>query len=137
MHAKMKKHRRKNLPWLLFGIFFIQYFITACYYDSEEFLYPEINNQCDTSNVTFSDAVQPVLSQYCYSCHSNTTAAALGGNIKLEDYSEVKIEADNGRLLGAIDHSPGYSAMPKGAGKLNDCSISLFRIWIDNGAPNN
>jgi hypothetical protein len=123
--------------WSVTGILATLFTATSCYYDSEEFLYPEINNQCDTTNITFSGSVSPVLSQYCFSCHSNSTAAAYGGNIKLEDYADVKIQADNGRLLGAIQRAPGYSPMPKGAGKLNDCTISLFQIWIENGASDN
>jgi hypothetical protein len=127
----------EKLFCLLPGIILFLGLFSGCYYDSEEFLYPEINPQCDTTNVTYSGSVQSVLLSYCLSCHSNTTASALGGNIKLEDYSDVKGLADNGRLVGAIQHDPGYSAMPKGENKLNDCTVSTFRIWIANGAPNN
>lgn len=127
----------KNQIRVAGGVFVFLLMISGCYYDSEEFLYPEINNQCDTSNVTFGETIQPVLSQYCYSCHSNSAAAAYGGNIKLEDYNDVKVYADNGRLLGALQHDPGYSAMPKGAAKLDDCTLSLFSIWIEDGAPDN
>lgn len=127
----------KIIPWSVTGILFTLLIVSGCYYDSEEFLYPEINNQCDTSSITFSGSVSSVLSQYCFSCHSNNNAAAYGGNIRLEDYPDVKTQADNGRLLGAIQHLPGYSAMPKGAGKLNDCTIHTIRIWIEDGAPNN
>jgi hypothetical protein len=127
----------KTLPWSLLGVFLMLLIVSGCYYNSEEFLYPEINNQCDTSDITFTGSVSPVLSQYCFSCHSNTTAAAYGGNIKLEDYVDVKTYADNGRLLGAIQHSPGYSAMPRGAGKLSDCTIKTIRIWTEDGTPNN
>jgi hypothetical protein len=107
-----------------------------CYYDSEEFLYPQTGNNCDTTNVTFSASVVPVLQNYCLSCHSNATAAALGGNTRLQDYADVKARADDGKLLGSISHAQGYIAMPQGAGKLSDCTISLIRIWIDNGAVN-
>ncbi len=110
--------------------------LNRCYYDSEEFLYPQTGNNCDTTNVTFSASVVPVLQNYCLSCHSNATAAALGGNIRLQDYADVKARADDGKLLGSISHGQGYVPMPQGAGKLSDCTISLIRIWIDNGAVN-
>lgn len=129
--------KSKIFPWSLTGILFILLTASACYYNSEEFLYPEINNQCDTSAITYSGSVYPVLEQYCFSCHSNSTAGAYGGNIKLENYADIKIQADNGRLVGAIQHSPGFSAMPKGAGKLNDCIIRSIRIWTEDGSPNN
>ena len=31
----------------------------------------------------------------------------------------------------------GYSEMPKGAAKFDDCKIKLFNLWIENGAENN
>jgi hypothetical protein len=109
----------------------------SCYYDNEEFLYPKLNNSCDTANVTFSSSVKPVLQQNCYTCHNNGAASFFGGNIKLEDYADVKISADNGKLYGTVAHLPGYSQMPKGGSKIDDCSISIIKIWIDTGSPDN
>jgi hypothetical protein len=75
-------------------IIIILMFITAavfgCYYDNEEYLYPQLNTVCDTVSVTYSVSVKSVLKQNCLSCHSNNTAASLGGNIKLENYANVK-----------------------------------------------
>lgn len=110
--------------------------IEGCYYDSEEYLYPQPGNQCDTVNVTFSLSVRPLLENYCYSCHSNSTSS-FGGNIRLEDYADVKARADNGSLLGSISHAGGFSPMPKGAAKLQVCQIAIVQKWIDAGAPNN
>ncbi len=116
-------------------------FITAiaygCYYDNEEYLYPQLDTTCDTADVAFSSSVKPVLEQNCLSCHSNNTASSLGGNIKLEDYQDVRLRADNGSLLGTISHESGYSPMPKGASRLNNCKISIIKIWISSGAPDN
>lgn len=112
-------------------------FLNGCYYDSKEFLFPELSSPCDTSNVTYLNSVQPVMSQYCLSCHSNSTAQSYGASIRLEDYSDVLIYAQNGKLLGTISHESGYSPMPKGTSKLSDCIVSNIRTWIDAGAPNN
>lgn len=109
----------------------------SCYYDSEEYLFPTANTNCDTTQVTFSASVQPILQNSCLSCHSNNVSASLGGNIKLQDYSDVKIQADNGRLFGAIAHLNGVSPMPKGGQKLDDCKINVIKKWIDLGAPDN
>jgi hypothetical protein len=109
----------------------------SCYYDNEEFLYPKLSSSCDTANVTFSSSVKPVLQQYCFTCHSNGNAASFGGNIKLEDYTDVKISADNGKLYGSVAHLPGYSQMPKGGAKIDDCNISIIKTWIDSGSPDN
>jgi hypothetical protein len=110
---------------------------TSCYYDSKEFLYPELISGCDTSNVTFSNSVSPLLQQFCYSCHSNASAASFGSNIKLQDYADVKNYADNGKLLGTVQQLSGYSPMPKGSGKIPNCDILLIEQWINVGTPNN
>jgi len=108
----------------------------SCVYHNEEDLYPQ-SDSCDTSNITFSSSVQPVLQQNCLSCHGNNTASSLGGNIKLEDYQDVKLRADDGSLLGTITHERGYSPMPRGASKLDDCTITIMEIWINSGFPDN
>ncbi|MBP1667706.1 MAG: hypothetical protein H6Q21_72 [Bacteroidetes bacterium] len=120
---------------ILFAILLLM-MVSSCYYDSEEYLYPNTSSQCDTTDVTYSKSVVPIIQNSCLSCHSNSTAA-LGGNIKLEDYADVKLRADDHRLLGSIEHQSGYSPMPQGSKKLDDCKISTVRIWVNAGAPNN
>jgi mono/diheme cytochrome c family protein len=105
---------------------------TGCYYDKEEILYPD--TACDTSAVTYSGSVAAVLSANCIVCHGGSTPSA---NIKLDVYSGVKLQVDNGRLLGVITHNPNYSPMPKNGNKLSNCNIAKIRKWIEAGAPNN
>ena len=112
-------------------------FVTGCYYDSEEKLYPQISGSCDLSNVTFTATVKPILQASCLTCHSNSNAGNSGGGIKLENYADVLISTNSGKLMGTINHSPGYQAMPQGGGKLTDCEISKLQKWIDNGKLNN
>jgi hypothetical protein len=109
----------------------------GCYYDSKEYLYPQDIAGCDTTNVTYSLSVSPVLNSYCLSCHSNSSAASIGGNIRLETYSDVIIRVDDGSLIGSIDHDSGFSPMPKGSSKLDFCKITVIQKWIDEGSPNN
>jgi hypothetical protein len=105
---------------------------TGCYYDKEEVLYP--STACDTTVVSYSMSVVPVLSANCISCHGGSTPSAA---IRLDNYASVKQQADNGRLLGTVNHDPSYSAMPKGGNKLNACNIAKIRKWIAAGSPNN
>ncbi len=121
----------------IIGIFLIIFTLQSCYYDKEEILYPVINNECDTISVNYSITVADIISQNCLSCHSNASASTSGGGIPLEDYSDVKANADNGKLLGSIKHEAGYSQMPKDGSKLNDCNISKIEIWINSEAANN
>ncbi|MBU8892984.1 MAG: hypothetical protein KOO66_09410 [Bacteroidales bacterium] len=111
--------------------------VQSCYYDNEELLYPELSSACDTLNITYSGTISPILTLQCLSCHSSSAASAYGGGIRLEDYSDVKIYVDNGKLWGSVSHSSGFSPMPKEAGKMAGCKITQFEIWINSGAANN
>jgi hypothetical protein len=110
--------------------------VTGCYYDSEEKLYPKLSSPCDDITVNFSNTVTTIL-QPCQSCHSNSGAASSGGEIKLQNYTDVQTYVKNGKLMGAINHSNGYIAMPQGGVKLPDCEISQLQKWIDANSPNN
>ena len=108
--------------------------ITACTYNKEEELYPNTGN-CDTNNVSFSTTITPILQKYsCSFCHSSVT---MSGNISLANYNSVKTQVNNGRLFGAINHEPGFSQMPQGGNKMNQCDINKVKAWIDAGALNN
>lgn len=89
---------------------------------------------CDTLNVTFSGSVWPTLQTNCVGCHSGGNP---GGNIVITDYNSVVILAENGSLMGAINHEPNFSPMPKNGVKLSDCNIAEIKIWIEDGTPEN
>jgi len=109
--------------------------LNSCYYDKESQLYP-FSNSCDTTNVNYSTTIKNIiLNGGCLACH--TTPAASGGNIPLDNYIDVKTIAQNGRLYGAINHSPGFQPMPQSGGKLTNCDISKVRAWINSGMLNN
>lgn len=118
-------------------VFILLWVMYGCYYDSKEYLYPQDIAECDTTNVTFNFSVSPIIDSYCLSCHSNSIAASLGGNIKLENYNDVKIRVDDGSLIGSINHDNGFSPMPKGSSELDMCKINVIQKWIDEGALNN
>lgn len=92
---------------------------------------------CDTTTYTYAKAVAPILTTSCVGCHGATTAAASGGGIDLSSYAQVKIYATNGRLYGSINHTAGYSAMPKNLAQLPVCQIIQVKKWIDAGSLNN
>ena len=108
--------------------------MSSCYYDVEEELYGTPAD-CDTSfTVSYSTHVAPVIQSKCLVCHS--AASQLGG-INLEGYSAISNFVANGRLLGTIDHQPGFSPMPKGSPKIGACDIKNIERWIQAGALNN
>jgi hypothetical protein len=106
----------------------------SCYRDNEQDLYPSTGT-CDTNGVTYTNTVAPLLqSGGCMSCHSG---AAPSGNISLSGYQAVRQVALNGKLYGAINHSPGFSPMPQGGNRMSSCNISKIKAWIDAGSLNN
>jgi mono/diheme cytochrome c family protein len=126
--------RRTNIICHLLGL--LLPVAAACTYDNEEDLAPQPDHQfqCDTTAVTFSGTVVPILSTNCYSCHA---AGIAEGGVVLDNYNGVKEEASHGHLVGVITHAPGFPPMPQGAAKLSDCDIEKIRNWVDAGAPNN
>ena len=104
----------------------------GCYYDNEEELY---NCTIDAANITYSTTIKNLLTTYgCAGCHGNI---APSDGINLTVHSGIKTVADDGRLYGAINHATGFTPMPQGAAKMNECDIRKIKAWIDAGAPNN
>ena len=89
---------------------------------------------CDTTNVTFSQNVWPVIENKCFGCHSGNDP---GGSIYLRNYTDVAAVVNNGKLWGAVNHEDGFTAMPKNLPKLPECELVAIRIWIEEGARDN
>ena len=111
--------------------------ISGCYFDNAENLYPDLPGTCDPTQAAYQANIQPIIQQNCYTCHNSANANALGSGIDLESSSTLIQVVNNGSFLGSIEHASGYSAMPKGGGKLTDCQIETIKTWINNGAPTN
>jgi mono/diheme cytochrome c family protein len=120
------------------GMFLI---IQACTHSPEEMAQPippndTLNNPppvdtllCDSSNVTYPGTVFPIFQNYCLTCHSGPTPA---GGLDFNDYNNVAFIAENGRLLGALRHEPGFSPMPQNQSKLSQCEIALIAKWVND-----
>jgi hypothetical protein len=109
----------------------------GCYYDKADLLYPFDKVPCDTSVVAkFSSDVLPEMNASCNTSGCHDAAAASGGVI-LDNYNGIKTQALNGRLMGSINQTGAYSAMPKGGAKLSSCTITKIQQWINSGAPQN
>lgn len=89
---------------------------------------------CDTSDVKYSGFIVDLMEQHCNVCHS--TAAASGG-IVTDNYASLETLANTGSLFGVINWNDGFSAMPQGQEKLDNCSIAKVKVWIDEGAQDN
>ena len=122
----------KRLFISLATITIFSFLFVSCYYDNEEALYPGLSNSCDTINVTYSRTIVTILNDNCLGCHSTV---ATGGSILLTTYNEVVGYAP--RITGSIKQLPSFIAMPKNSGKIKNCSIIQWDIWVRNGMLNN
>lgn len=91
-------------------------------------------DECDSSDVKYSNQVLSILNNNCVSCHNGSSAS---GGVHLDSYAGVKAQADNGKLFGVINHSSGFKIMPPSGNKISDCNVRIIKKWIDDGAPNN
>ena len=92
---------------------------------------------CDTTKFTYTNAIVPILTGNCYTCHATAPAASSGGGIVLDNYNAVLTQVQNGKLLGDLQQSNGFNYMPLGGIKLSDCKIIQVSKWIQAGALNN
>ena len=107
---------------------------TACYYDKEEVLYPGSGACTIPTTLSFKTDVLPILNSRCNTCHAGVSPSA---GISLATYTDVMKSVNNGSLMGSINWTSGFSAMPKNSSKMPSCEIQKIQTWIDQGALNN
>lgn len=109
-------------------------FLSSCYRDNEEELYAQKalsqNSICDTTNVTYTNTLKPILDNNCTGCHG-ASSATNGGGYDLRTFDNTKQNID--RIIGSISYQSGYKPMPKGGYKFETCRIKQFTIWKQQG----
>lgn len=119
-------------------VFFLSSITAGCYYDKEDELYPKTTVTCDGTAAKYSTDVKTALDRTSCAiagCHGSGAA----GGIQIDTYDNLKayINRAKANFLGSIKHTSGYSAMPKGGGKLTDAEICKIEGWINAGMFNN
>lgn len=105
--------------------------LTACLKEKAE---PNLSELTCTPT-SFINDVMPILNNYsCTSSSCHSTSAASNGVI-LDTYAGVA-NVNTARLLGSIEQSQGYKAMPL-SGKLNATEINTIKCWMKDGKQNN
>ena len=110
------------------------FLFTGCYNDNEYDLYPFSASSCDSTNVTYSQTIVPIMSANCNVCHSTNLAA---GGVITDTYSGLSTVAANGKLWGGISWSSGFFPMPNGGSQLSACDLGKIKKWINQGYPDN
>jgi hypothetical protein len=90
------------------------------------------SSSCDTTNVTFSGTVWPIINSYCKGCHSTANAS---GGYNLDNYNNISSYAKSGILMNALNGN-GVPIMPLGTTLLK-CKIDQVDKWVRNGALKN
>jgi hypothetical protein len=109
-------------------------FLNSCYYDNEEYLYNSSN--CNDTVYSYNGRVKAIMEQRCAisGCH---TGASPDGGISLDNYADVKNNAENGEFFCSINWNSGCSQMPKNSSKLDACTIFALQQWKAKGYPEN
>jgi len=127
----------KKQKLIFISLIAIAVIITGCFNDSEEKLYGQPNITCDTTAMSYTQDIVPIIDAYCITCHNQSNAASIGGNVVLEGYTDLKVYVDNGLLLSSVSQDGNASPMPKGGSKLSDCEIEKIAAWITAGSLDN
>ncbi len=123
------------------------YNFTGCVYDKRDVDNP---NTCDTTTVSYSKTIAPIISVNCTSCHgASAVGFGAGGGIQMDTYTSLKSVADSGWLLPSISWQlnllpTSYSAtglpaenMPQSLPQLGSCDLNKINAWVHQGAKNN
>ncbi|MBI3511574.1 MAG: hypothetical protein HY064_13005 [Bacteroidetes bacterium] len=111
-------------------------FIAGCYYDKKDDIYPagSIFTPCDTtSHPSYSRNIAPLMQNYCFSCHSGSQPSS---NYRLDNYTDLNVQVQNGNLNGCVNRLHAFNPMPPSF-TLDSCRMNMFNHWIADGAPNN
>jgi|TARA_B110000902_G_scaffold42452_1_gene46150 hypothetical protein len=112
------------------GLFICGLLVFSCNKESKS---EPIIEPVPVTAISFSLAVQPIFNTSCNGgyCHG------VGADGKyFNTYSNVTA-VPTATLLGAINHSAGFEAMPKSQAKLSQGKIDTITTWINEGSLDN
>jgi hypothetical protein len=89
---------------------------------------------CDTTTITFSGTIQPIIQANCLNCHNPNLQ---NGGLDLSTHGNVANAIQARNLLERINHISGFPPMPPSGTQLSACNLRKFDKWVDAGLPNN
>lgn len=122
---------RKSLLVVL-GIAGFMFYVSSCSKESADRLAGA--NSCDTSSVSYSKQIVPILQDNCYTCHEGSNPPS---GIDLSNFSILQAHVKNGDLKSAVTHTGSVTPMPYGLPMLPSCEVNTIVAWVDQGALNN
>ena len=121
-----------NKTLIFFGILII---FSGCYNDKFDKLYPlpPVKPICDTTTITYTVDIAPIMNQYCNSCHCSGGS----GSGDFTSCPDLQSQALNGNLLNDLygTPTPHHKTMPPAGSPVPDsCKISKIARWVHQGA---
>jgi hypothetical protein len=112
----------------------------SCYNYKYDKLFPVPVGSCDTTNITYSKDIAPIVAANCAisgGCHD--VAGSLISGHDYTTYAGLKAVAEYDFIITDINGIPvaGHNSMPKNGLKLSDCDINKITRWVNEGAPDN
>lgn len=103
---------------------------TAC---KDEDPIDPVDTTCETVGVTYTNDIKPIYTTYCTNeaCHADGSMTTF----PMDTYDLSVAAVGFEKIEGAIQHTDGFSPMPKGGDKLADCDIDKILAWIAAGTP--
>lgn len=93
------------------------------------------NGPCDTTGITYTNFVRPLMVNDCVGCHS-ARDADFNRHVDLTTYDGVAAVALDGRLVGCVSQTDYYVHMPEYGQKIDACELAKLNAWVNRGAPN-
>lgn len=110
-------------------IVFVLVALSSCYYDNKEELYQNIPQDCETSGLTYTNEIAPLIAQNCLVCHStNGGFFPILETLQQLRSNEVEVTFRVTKPLG------DPLVMPQG-GPMSKCSVDQILAWYADGAP--
>ena len=90
-----------------------------------------------TTGIDLADYANP--NKYLKNLTLNETTNGIGSSsfiiVEIRTFDAAKQAVSFGRIIGSINHENGFSQMPSGGDKLDQCTIDKITNWVENGAP--
>jgi hypothetical protein len=107
---------------IVLGIAVLLGFLSSCYKDKEELLYPGSVGGNDTTAATYTAYIKPLVASRCVTCHPT-----------YGDYAGLNVVVANGKFKDRVVTAKN---MPQGS-SLTATQISKISLWLNAGALNN
>lgn len=107
--------------------------LSGCRYDTESDLYGDVV-PCDSSLVSYTNDLVPLLEMYCFECHTGPTPS---GDRDFSTYEDLAGVAETNVLLDRISRDENDPEVMPSTGPMTSCEVDRFRSWIEAGYPNN